>query len=513
MNRMKDIRKLVSLPKTSLGVDISDKTISLALLKQTKDGVKVLKAASGPVPAGAIEKGNVKDAVILARAIKTLRSSCKIGGRRAVVSLFAQPVLTQIMQLPKNLPSNIGQYVQKEAKHCAVLPCKNILSDYCGISSSKSGRSRIFTVAMEIEKVSQLVEALSEAGINVGAVEPAEIACARALYEKEIAGELDSNVLIALVEGSEVTLIVFRSQTLDFVRKRNIGGDICQSEQGRNRFAEEIDAIVQYYAMEIDDTVQNWRMLTVVRQDGQDVEEVSGFLRNRFAEFEIEVVSETGARKNMPFAVEPDAESACLIAVGLAMRLLDVPQPKLKMNLMPPKSAEVRAVKQDMLVAANIAVAILLAMLLAVAVLKVSLNKTDEVIAQKKKEQSSLGTGALLVERTRLKRQANSFREEIEELNKILGSGYTGDWSLVLEDIRRRTPEPLWITNLSGGSNSELVVKGWSGSYEAIHLFVDMLGDSEHIDSASLTEAEKSESAGGLVSYAINCSLAVPEGT
>lgn len=513
MNRMKDIRKLVAMPKTSLGVDISDETISLALLKQTKGGVKVLKAASGPVPAGAIEKGNVKDAVILARAIKTLRSSCKIGGRRAVVSLFAQPVLTQIMQLPKNLPSNIGQYVQKEAKHCAVLPCKNILSDYCGISSSKSGRSRIFTVAMEIEKVYQLIRALSEAGINVEAVEPAEIACARALYEKEIVGELDSNVLIALVEGSEVTLIVFRSQTLDFVRKRNIGEDICQSEQGRNCFAEEIDAIVQYYAMEIDDTVQNWRLLAVVRQDGQDVEEVSGFLRSRFAEFEIEVVSETGACKNMPFAVEPDAESACLIAVGLAMRLLDVPQPKLKMNLMPPKSAEVRAVKQDMLVAANIAVAILLAMLLAVAVLKVSLNKTDEVIAQKKKEQSSLGTGALLIERTRLKSQAKSFREEIEKLNKILGSGYTGDWSLVLEDVRRRTPEPLWITNLSGGSNSELVVKGWSGSYEAIHLFVDMLGDSEYIDSASLVEAEKSESAGGLVSYAINCSLAVPEGT
>lgn len=501
------------MPKTSLGVDISDETISLALLKETGGGVKVLKAASGPVPAGAIEKGNVKDAVILARAIKALRGSCKIGGRRAVVSLFAQPVLTQIMQLPKNLPSNIGQYVQKEAKHCAVLPCKNVLSDYCGISSSKSGCSRIFTVATEIEKVYQLIRALSEAGINVEAVEPAEIACARALYEKEIVGELDSNVLIALVEGSEVTLIVFRSQTLDFVRKRNIGEDICQSEQGRNRFAEEIDAIVQYYAMEIDDTVQNWRLLTVVRQDGQNVEEVSGFLRNRFAEFEIEVVSETGACKNMPFAVEPDAESACLIAVGLAMRLLDVPQPKLKMNLMPPKSAEVRAVKQDMLVAANVAGAILLAMLLLVAVLKVSLNKTDEVIGQKKKEQSSLGTGDLLVERTRLKSQANSFREEIEKLNKILGSGYTGDWSLVLEDVRRRTPEPLWITNLSGGSNSELVVKGWSGSYEAIHLFVDMLGDSEHIDSASLVEAEKSESAGGLVSYAINCSLAVPEGT
>ena len=512
MNRMKDIRQLVALSKTSLGVDISDDRISLALLKQTKGGIKVLKAANGPVPAGAIEQGNLKDPAVLAKAIKALRSSCKIGRRRAAVSLFVRPVLMQIMQLPGPLPSNIGQYVQKEAKHCAVLPCKNILSGYYGISTSKSGGSRVFTVATELEKVRQLIRALNEGGISVEAFEPAEIACCRALYEKEIAGNLDSEVLIALVEGASVTLIVFRNQTLDFVRKRDIGEDICQSEQGRNHFAEEIDAIVHYYAMEIDDTLRKWRLVTVVRKDGQNMEEISGFLRSRFPDLEIEVVSEAGASKNIPFGVNPGAESACLIAVGLAMRLLDVPQPKLKINLMPPKSAEVRAVKQDMLIAANITVAILLAMLLAVAVLKVSLHKTDTVINQKKKEQSSLETGALLIERAKLNRQANNLHEEIEKLNGLLISGYTGDWGLVLDDVRRRTPESLWITSLTVGSDSGLVVKGWSTSYEAIHLFVDMLGKSEHIGSATLVEAEKGESAERLVSYSVNCSLVAPEG-
>ena len=512
MNRIKDIRQFVALPRTSLGVDICDDKISLVLLKETKGGVKVLKAASGPVPAGAIEQGNVNDPAVLARAIKTLKSSCKISKRRAVVSLFASPVLTQIMQLPGNLPSNIGQYVQKEAKHCAVLPCKNILSGYCGISTSKTGNSRVFTVATETEKVHHLIKALSEAGIIVEAIEPAEIACCRALYEKEIAGNLDSNVLIALVEGADATLIVFRNQALDFVRKRDIGEDICESEEGRKHFAEEIDAIVHYYAMEIDDTLRSWRLVTVVRRDGQDMEEISGFLRSRFPDLEIEVVSEAGAGKNIPFAVNPDAESAGLIAVGLAMRLLDVPQPKLKINLMPPKSAEVRAVKQDMLIAANIAVAILLAMLLAVAVLRVSLHKTDEIISQKKKEQSSLETGDLLIERARLNRQANNLREEIEKLNRLVSSGYTGDWSLVLDDVRRRTPESLWITSISGGNDSGLVVSGWSASYEAIHLFVDMLGKSEHIDTATLVEAEKKEDNNRLVSYAVNCSLAAPGG-
>jgi len=508
---MKDIRQFVALFRTSLGVDICDDKISLALLRRTKNGVEIVKAASGPAPAGAIEDGSVKDPALLAKAIKALKSSCKISKRRAVVSLFARPVLTQIMQLPGNLPGNIGQYVQKEAKHCAVLPCKNIMSGHCGISASKTGSSRVFTVATEIEKVNQLMKALQEAGIIVEAIEPAEIACCRALYEKEIAGNLDSNVLITLIDGADATLIVFRNQAFDFVRKRDIGKDICQSEESRKCLAEEIDTIIHYYAMEIDESARNWRVVTVVRHDGRNTEEISGFLKSRFPDMEIEVVSEAGP-KNMSFAAGPDAQGACLIAVGLAVRLLDVPQPKLKINLMPPKSAEVRVVKQDMLIAANIAVAVLFAMLMVVAVLKVSLNKTDKVINEKKKEQSSCETSDLLIERAKLKRQANNLREEIEKLNKLVSSGYTGNWGLVLDEIRRKTPESLWITSIAGSDGSGLAVKGWSTSYEAIHLFVDMLGESKHIESATLVEAEKREGSDNLVSYAVNCTLVAQGG-
>ncbi len=512
LNSIKNIRQLAAISRTSLGIDISEDKISIALLRQTKEGVQIVKSANGPIPAGAIEQGNVKDPVLLAKAIKALKNSCKISKRRAVVSLFAHPVLTQIMQLPGNLPDNIGHYVQKEAKHCAVLPCKNIMSGYCGISASKTGSNRVFTVATEIEKVNRLMKALQEAGIIVEAIEPAEIACCRALYEKEIAGNLGSNVLITLIDGANATLIVFRNQAFDFIRKRDIGGDICQSDDGRKCLAEEIDTIIHYYAMEIDDSARSWRVVTVVRRDGQNTEEVSGFLKSRFPDMEIEVVSEAGP-KNMSFAVSSDAQGACLIAVGLAVRLLDVPQPKLKINLIPPKSAEVRVVKQDMLIAANIAVSVLFVMLMIVAILKLSLNRTDKVITRKEKEQSSQETGVLLIERAKLKRQANNLREEIEKLNKLVSSGYTGNWGMVLDEIRRKTPESLWITSITGSDGSGLAVKGWSTSYEAIHLFVDMLGKSKHIESATLVEAEKKEGSDNLVSYAVNCTLVAQGGS
>jgi len=59
-----------------------------------------------------------------------------------------------------------------------------------------------------------------------------------------------------------------------------------------------------------------------------------------------------------------------------------------------------------------------------------------------------------------------------------------------------------------------VLIKGRSVSYEAVRLFVDMLGKSEYIASADLVGAEKDPApaagagAGGLISYSIDCSLA-----
>ena len=58
-----------------------------------------------------------------------------------------------------------------------------------------------------------------------------------------------------------------------------------------------------------------------------------------------------------------------------------------------------------------------------------------------------------------------------------------------------------------------MLIKGWSVSYEAVRLFVDMLGKSEYIVSADLVGAEKDEGVDGLISYSIDCSLATFEGT
>lgn len=502
------------LSRTSLGLYISDQTIQLALVRQGKDGVKLVEAASEPVPEGAMSNGSVKDPAILAKAIKTLSNRCRIRAKRTSVSLFARPVLTQIMELPEYMPSNIGQYVHKEVKHCAVLPSRDILLDYCGLSSlSVSAGKRVLVVAAENEKVLKLIKPLNDLGINVEVVEPPEMACARALYEKEIASSVDSNVLIAFVDGSDITLAVFKNQTLDFIRKRNVTEDICQSEEGLGRLIEEIGAIIHYYDMEIGERSDNWRLITVLRGCCEGTDKISDSLQKKFGNFEVKVLSETGTVENAPVVRDCETPTASLIAIGLAMGLLRVPQPKLKIDLMPPESADVKAVKKYALITANIAAAVLIVMILAVGVLSAILNKTDEAIIRLKQEEPVMGTKALLAEQQKVSKEAGELREKLNKINEILHSEHSGDWHKILEDIRHRTPQSLWITSLSGEDISKIVIKGRSTSYEAVHLFVDMLGESEYMASAALIEAEKDESVDGLVSYCIDCSLKTFEGT
>ena len=112
--------------KTVLGIEISGNHINLALLRKNKNGLELLKTATGPVPDGAIKGGNIEDAIGLAKAIKELKTKNKIRARHAALSPVIKPMLLQVVDLPNDAPINVGQFVQNEVKHYAMLSMKQI---------------------------------------------------------------------------------------------------------------------------------------------------------------------------------------------------------------------------------------------------------------------------------------------------------------------------------------------------------------------------------------------------
>jgi len=506
--------------KTALGVDISDKRISLVLLKRGENGVELLTSASAPVPDGAIKNGNIENAEVLAKAIKNLKINSKIRTTHAAVSLFTKPVIAQIMGIPKQVPSNIGQFVQDQVKHVAVLPGNKIALDFCGVGgvgSEASSASRLLVVATDGRKVDEIVKVCSQAGLIVEAIEPPLLAYTRALYVKKIAGKFDCNVLIAILQGNSLTLCVFRRQTMDFVRTKSISKEKAQPDELCQWLAEQINMVIQFYDVDVPDSCGKWEITVVA--DGELVEPLpqnaEDTLRAKVAGASLQlltsedicraaVVSQPRGLANCQRTDKPSP-----IALGLAMKLLDTNKRNLGVNLLPPEVTRLRATQKGALITANIVAAVLLIMILAINGPNWKIKKLNESISHKKAHLLR-DTHTLIRERASVNKQIDAVGNKLNQINGILDSHRDTNWPNLLNDIGKGIPRTVRITSLSGGANSGMSLKGLALSNEAVYLFVDMLSKSKRISSASIAGTKRDSK--GFISYEINCTLATEKG-
>ena len=498
--------------KTALGVDITESHINLVLLRQTAKGTELIKAATGPVPDGAIKNGNIEDPTALARAIKELKTRKKIRAKQAAVSLSVKPIIAQTLDTPKGIPKNIGQFVRNELKSYVSLSGKEIASDFCGIRGGQNHGGRLFAVATDAQKVAELVETCVRAQLNVEVIEPPLLAYIRTIYDEKIKGKFDCNVLIAILYGSTLALCVFRKENLDFIRVEDIDEEKANPNELCQWLAEQINTITRFYEVEIKDSLGQWEV-TVIADHVQLPDNADKYLETEIKNSSVDIRTEENTCQNILIKQDNCQEQPSLPAIGLAMRLLNLHDTDLKINLVPPESAEVKSVKKQLLVTAVIISIVPLLMALAGDWLSKMADKTKTGIEQRKQAEIPKGTYTLLQEQQALELQIKQISERPNHLNSILKSRRAVDWANILTDVKNCTPKTVRITKLYDNGNSEMRLEGLALSYESVRLFVNMLNKSDYISSASLTETMKDKEAGGLVMYIINCSLTIEKST
>ena len=496
--------------KTALGIGISDKQINMVLLKKVGNGVKLLRSASGPIPDGVIKNGNIEEPALLAKAIKRLKAKNGIRARRTAISLVANPVLTQILELPMNNMTNIRQFIRNEIKQYAVLPRKKVAVDFCGIKSSgKVGFRRALVVAAGSQKIADAVKAMNSSGMNVESVEPASLAYLRACSEKKISQKFGRNLLFAIVYENVFTLCLFRNQALDFIRTKRVEGNILQTEEGCEWLAEEINAVLQFYELEILDKRDEWEINIVTSIPADVVREKIKPLLSNMEKAEFNVRTWDDACLDVPIADANGANSFPAVAAGLAMRLFDFPGCGLNINLLPSEIAETKSVEKQVLVFANIAAAVFFLMVVSIGLVNMKVENVSGDIEQRAKTKfiQNKNTHKLLVEQTLLKKQIEDVSAKLEKADVILKPGSFLHWGHILEDVRLVIPKTVQLTSLAGLDNSRMQLEGKALSYEAVRLFTETLNSCRSIKSASLVGTTADEEKNGMVKYTINCLL------
>lgn len=492
--------------KTALGIDISDGRINMALLRQKVKGIELLKAASTPVPDGAIKDGNIENPAKLAKAIKDLRTKNKIRTRQAALSLFGKPVVLQIFDMPKGGLKNIGHFVRDELKSYVMLSGVKFASDFCRTSTGQGLKGSLLAAATDSKNIDMLAQISNMTSLNVKIIEPPLLSYIRALYTKKVEGKFDCDVLFAILRDGVLRLCVFKKQILDFIRIENISQEQARPDQLSRYLIEKINEIIRSYDVEVVDSSGKWEV-TVVSDSLELPQSFEETLRTDINSKNVQVRTGQSICQDTVVAQKNSNEIASVVAIGLGIGLLNQNDNDLRINLIPPESAEVRAVKKQLFITATIVATMPLLMVLAGTGLSSKANDVKQDIAYKKRTSLSEQTYTLLKEQEQLDRQIKQLSEIPACLSSILGSRTSMDWANILEDVRKLTPKTVRITDLYSRDSSGMYLEGLAISYESIHLFVKMLNNSNYISSASLTETTKEDEANGFIMFTIDCIL------
>lgn len=496
--------------KTALGVDISQGQINLALLKRHADGIKLLKAASGPVPPGSIKKGNVEDALSLAKAVGKLKAKNRIAAHhRAVLSLVARPVLIQILDLPENVPANIGEFVRNEVKHCAMLPAGRVTSDFCGLKSQvKLPGRRVLVAAADTQKLIESTVALERKGLNIVAIEPASLALFRAYYQKRIAKKLDQNLLLAIVHQDVLILCLFRNETLNFVTTKYFESDDNDRDKRLEWVAEEINAVIRFYDFEVLEKRCKWEVEIITDEyDSFPKEKIDVLPLPLTNVVKPKIRTFKEASVDAPLINPDSATNTSAVAIGLAMKLLQSQDFTPRVNLLPLKLLQAKSVKKQGWVIANIAAVVFLLMILSIGLFNTKLKQLNRNTDRKMRTEAIENMRALLHERTLLDEQLKDTSKNLSNMSAAVRDDYFLRWDQILAQIARVIPGSVRIRSLSSNDSSTIVLEGQALSYEAVELFLDMLSNCEYIESASLAGTKKDSKSDKWIRYSIGCSL------
>ena len=497
---------------TVAGIDITQDRISVVLLKNGKNGPMLIKSAVASIPAGAIKDGNIADAALLSKAIREMKVRNRIWTNRAAVTLSARPAVMQMIDMPKQMPPNLTQFVRGEMKHCAALPSGDIVLDYCALGSNRhSADKRILAVAAEMKKVTELVHVLGRAGFSAELVEPAMLSYLRAIGAKKIMGKSGCNVLVAILRESSLILCVLRNGVIDFVRIKETERNSAASDDICSWLAEELSEIQQFYSVEFVDNPGKWEV-TVFADTGQLPQDAEERLKSKIQAGSLQVRTKNDAYLDTPInvpAAGQNSEQPSPVAVGLAMNLLMAQRDDIRLNLMPPQIVQIKEAQRDALIAVNVVVALLLLMVLAVDGPAYMAERISRVAAMKETLVTGQNTDAMLERNQQLDTRLQALSSRLDSIAQISASHNDVNWAQLFENVRKATPGSVRIVSLFCPDGLKIQIEGLAMSNEAINSFVSALEKSPDIASVTLLETSKQDTQKGFVTYIISCKLGI----
>jgi Tfp pilus assembly protein PilN len=493
--------------KTAFGIDICTDAVSFVQLEKNGRQVKFLRASTIPLPDGIISDELVRNPAALAVVLEDFKISGPIRSINAALTICAEPVLLQILNLPESSPGEVKKIIQDEVRQYAILPLKNVEMDYCSLKSTDTNSKRVLIGATQTEHLNATVNAIEKRHINIKSIEPPITAFLRACFNKVIRPAGEKNVMFLLIRGENLTLCIFKRQRLEFLRTKKFDADIVSSAQQSAWLGREIESVIQFYELEDGSNTQPWKVIVAACPDAECDPEIADKVKKSISLQNVEVLPFNNSMMDIQIDNLPKTP-ICPIAVGAAMKLLREDFSGISLNLLPKEIVSIRKARNEMLIIANVMACLLILFFGYITFLsKKSINVGQAVYAQKHKH-ADTGIQQMVGLRKNLNDELNNIQNGISAANKLTeGKGYH-NWAGLLVGLVNAVPNTVWIESLEENGNDVMEIDGVAVNYDAINSFVNLLAQEGLVSAASLKDSKQNAKYGnGMIDYKIVCYL------
>jgi hypothetical protein len=497
---------MIFASKTSLGIEISSRRVSFALLGEVKGKLRVLKADSVDLAEGMISSGSIVDPLAFGKCLRKLLKGNGVNQSKAFISLTANSSLMQIVEMPLDIPENIGQFVKSEVRHSAILSGQDYSFDYCGFGNDGAkGNDRVIVSAVDTQKLSGLLKSLSIAGIEPVAVSPANLGWIRALYSQYVMVNYDANMLFAISDDISMTICVFSKGKLDFVRTVEIPIGLDADEYMGN-FAKELNAVRQYYDIEVSPLEdEKWNVVVEIDSEVASFEHVRDFFANTGDD--VCVCSADNAVDHISVGAGKSVKAVSISAVGLAMGEYGKDGMNIALDLVPKSFREVKKAKLVVFAAACIVAIVLISLLVSNGLMGPRFAQAEKTVITTKENLDLTAVPKLTIQKAAIEEQISNLEQRRDYMLAVSDQNRSNDWSKILAVIVEKSSSDICITSLKQVDDHAIEIVGKVPQYKAAYVLAGLLSRSELFESAEVSDVNRDDQFEGLINYSINCAL------
>lgn len=219
--------------KKSVGVDIADHTIEIAVVEQSLFGSapRVVSRARTPLEPGVVEHGRVVLQKQLHTALRELMNRATplpITARDIIFGLPERQIYTSVLHIEPRRGETLDDLIMDAARQSIPLEPDDLVVAYRLMSGGADGREVLLYGASK-EVMAEWEDFFSSGEYRVRAFDHELLAISRGLYGRRIS----SPVCIVDIGAERTKIAVFSSHGLHYVHAVEVGGDFFTSELAR----------------------------------------------------------------------------------------------------------------------------------------------------------------------------------------------------------------------------------------------------------------------------------------